>query len=178
MSERAPGAGAGAPGAADAAPGARLKKPAERVQAELAALGLDRRVIELDVHARTSQQAADALGVAVAQIAKSLVFMVNGAPVMVIASGVNRVDEGKLGALAGGRVRRADADTVRQATGYAIGGVPPVAHASRLPVYVDRDLRQYELIYAAAGLPECVFPLTPDELIRATAGHVADLRQE
>jgi len=166
-----------AEGAGEAAAG-KLRKPAERVQAELAALGLDRKVIELDVHARTSQQAADALGVAVAQIAKSLIFMVDGAPVLVIASGVNRVDEGKLGALAGGRVRRADADTVRQVTGYAIGGVPPVAHDSKLPVYVDRDLRQYDLLYAAGGLPECVFPLTPDELIRVTAGRVADLRQE
>ncbi len=155
-----------------------MKKPAERVQAELVALGLDRRVIELDVHARTSQQAADALGVGVAQIAKSLIFVVNGAPVLVIASGVNRVDEGKLGALSGGRVRRADADTVRQATGYAIGGVPPVAHASKLPVFIDRDLRQYDVIYAAGGVPECVFPLTPDELVRATGGQVADLRQD
>lgn len=155
-----------------------MKKPAERVQAELVALGLERRVIELDVNAHTSQQAADALGVSVAQIAKSLVFVVDGAPVLVIASGVNRVDEGKLGALSGGRVRRADADTVRQATGYAIGGVPPVAHASRLPVYIDRDLRQHDLIYAAGGVPECVFPLTPDELVRATGGQVADLRQD
>ena len=155
-----------------------MKKAAERVQAELIALGLDRRVIELDVHARTSQQAADALGVSVAQIAKSLVFVVNGSPVLVIASGVNRVDEGKLGALSGGRVRRADADTVRQVTGYAIGGVPPVAHAAKLPVYIDRDLRQYDLIYAAGGVPECVFPLTPDELVRATGGQVSDLRQD
>jgi len=155
-----------------------VKKAAERVQSELIALGLDRRVIELDVHARTSQQAADALGVSVAQIAKSLVFVVNGSPVLVIASGVNRVDEGKLGALSGGRVRRADADTVRQVTGYAIGGVPPVAHAAKLPVYIDRDLRQYDLIYAAGGVPECVFPLTPDELVRATGGQVSDLRQD
>jgi len=165
-------------GAGEAASRPGLPRAAERVQAELTALGLERRIIELDVHARTSQQAADALGVAVAQIAKSLIFMVNGAPVLVIASGVNRVDERKLGALAGGGVRRADADTVRQVTGYAIGGVPPVAHASKLPVYVDRDLRQYDLLYAAGGLPECVFPLTPDELIRATAGQVADLRQD
>jgi Cys-tRNA(Pro) deacylase len=155
-----------------------VKEAAERVQAELAALGLDRRVIELGVDARTSQQAAAALGVSVAQIAKSLVFTVNGAPVLVIASGVNRVDEAKLGALSGGRVRRADPDTVRQATGYAIGGVPPVAHQSKLPIYVDRDLRQYEVIYAAAGVPECVFPLSPEELIRATGGQVVDVREE
>lgn len=129
------------------------------------------------MHARTSQQAADALGVTVAQIAKSLVFTVNGQPIMVIASGVNRVDEGKLGALAGGTIKRASPDTVRQATGYAIGGVPPVAHASALPIYIDRDLLQYDVIYGAAGVPECVFPLTPDELVRATGGRVADVKE-
>lgn len=155
-----------------------MKPSAERVQAELRALGLDRNVIELDVHARTSRQAADALGVEVAQIAKSLVFTVNGAPVLVIASGANRVDEDKLAALAGGGVRRADPETVRQVTGYPIGGVPPVAHQSALPVYIDRDLERYELIYAAAGVPECVFPLTPAELVRATGGCVVDVRQE
>jgi prolyl-tRNA editing enzyme YbaK/EbsC (Cys-tRNA(Pro) deacylase) len=155
-----------------------VKPAAERVQAELAALGLDRQVIELGVDARTSVQAAEALGVGVAQIAKSLVFTVNGSPVLVIASGVNRVDEAKLGALAGGRVRRADPDTVRQATGYAIGGVPPVAHQSKLPIYIDRDLEQYEVVYAAAGVPECVFPLAPAELVRATGGRVVDVRDD
>ena len=155
-----------------------MKPAAERVQAELAALGLDRQVIELGVEARTSIQAAEALGVGVAQIAKSLVFTVNGSPVLVIASGVNRVDEAKLGALAGGRVRRADPDTVRQATGYAIGGVPPVAHQSKLPIYIDRDLEQYEVVYAAAGVPECVFPLAPAELVRATGGQVVDVRDD
>ncbi len=155
-----------------------MKPAAERVRAELRALGVEREVIELDVHARTSQQAADALGATVGQIAKSLVFTVNGAPVLVIASGVNRVDEGKLAALAGGPVRRADPETVRQVTGYAIGGVPPLAHQQALPIDIDRDLEQYELIYAAAGVPECVFPLTAAELIRATSGQVVDVRQE
>jgi prolyl-tRNA editing enzyme YbaK/EbsC (Cys-tRNA(Pro) deacylase) len=155
-----------------------VKPAAQRVQDALAALGLDRTIVELAVDARTSQQAADALGVQVAQIAKSLVFTVNGSPVLVIASGVNRVDEAKLGALAGGRVRRADPETVRQATGYAIGGVPPVAHQSTLPVYIDQDLRRYETIYAAAGVPECVFPLTAEELVRITGGREVDVRQE
>ena len=148
------------------------------MQSAIAALGLDRRVIELDVLARTSQQAADALGVTVAQIAKSLVFTVNGSPVLVIASGANRVDERRLGALAGGVVKRADPDTVRQATGYVIGGVPPIAHAGPLPIYIDRDLLQYELIYAAAGLPDCVFPLTPGELVQSTAGRVVDVKED
>jgi prolyl-tRNA editing enzyme YbaK/EbsC (Cys-tRNA(Pro) deacylase) len=155
-----------------------VKPAAERVQAALSTLGLDRRVIELDVHARTSREAALALGVGVAQIAKSLVFTVDGAPILVIASGDNRVDEGKLGALAGGRVRRADPETVRQATGYAIGGVPPVALRTALPVYLDRDLERYEVVYAAAGVPECVFPVSPAELRRATGGRVADVRDE
>lgn len=125
--------------------------------------------------ARTSQQAADALGVTVGQIAKSLVFTVNGRALLVIASGANRVDEAKLAALGEGRVRRADAETVKQATGYAIGGVSPLGHGPGLPVLIDRDLLQYDLIYAAAGVPECVFPLTPDELVRATSGRVVDL---
>jgi prolyl-tRNA editing enzyme YbaK/EbsC (Cys-tRNA(Pro) deacylase) len=154
-----------------------VKPAALRVQAAIVALGLKGEVVELAMEARTSQQAADAVGVRVEQIAKSLVFTVNGAPVMVVASGINRVDEGKLGRLAGGQVRRADADTVKRATGYAIGGVPPLGHETVLPIWVDEDLLRLELIYAAAGVPECVFPLTPDELLRATGGQVADLKE-
>jgi prolyl-tRNA editing enzyme YbaK/EbsC (Cys-tRNA(Pro) deacylase) len=154
-----------------------VKPAALRVQAAIVALGLKGQVVELAVEARTSQQAADAVGVRVEQIAKSLVFTVNGAPVMVIASGVNRVDEGKLGRLTGGQVRRADADTVKRATGYAIGGVPPLGHETALPIWVDEDLLRLELIYAAAGVPECVFPLTPGELLRVTGGRVADVKE-
>lgn len=153
-------------------------KPAvEKVQAAITEHGLDRRVIELPVHARTSQQAADALGVTVGQIVKSLVFTADDRPVLVAASGANRVDERRLGELAGGRIRRADPATVKRATGYTIGGVPPIALASALPVYVDRDLLGYELVYAAAGLPECVFPIAPQELVRATGGTVVDIKE-
>ncbi len=154
-----------------------MKPAAQKVQAAIAERGLDRQVIELEVHARTSQQAADALGVAVGQIAKSLVFTVEGSPLLVVASGANRVDERRLGDLAGGRIRRADPETVKQATGYSIGGVPPIGLESELVVYVDRDLLGYELVYAAAGLPECVFPIAPDELVRATGGHVVDIKE-
>ena len=154
-----------------------MKPAALRVQAALDVLGVARAGVELAVEARTSQQAADAVGVRVEQIAKSLVFTVHGAPVMVVASGINRVDERKLGLLAGGQVRRADADTVKRATGYAIGGVPPLGHETALPTWVDEDLLRLDLIYAAAGVPECVFPLTPDELLRATGGQVADLKE-
>lgn len=155
-----------------------MKPSVEKVRSAIRQLGLERDVIELAVDARTSQQAADALGVGVGQIAKSLVFTVNRSPLLVIASGANRVDEEKLEKLAGGTVRRADPETVKQATGYTIGGVPPLGHATRLPVYIDPDLLQYELIYGAAGAPECVFPLTPAELVRATGGRVADLKQD
>jgi Cys-tRNA(Pro) deacylase len=155
-----------------------MKPSVEKVRSAIRRLGIERDVIELAVDARTSQQAADALGVGLGQIAKSLVFTVNKSPLLVIASGANRVDEKKLEKLAGGKVRRADPETVKQATGYTIGGVPPVGHASPLPVYIDPDLLQYELIYGAAGSPECVFPLTPAELVRGTAGRVADVKQE
>jgi prolyl-tRNA editing enzyme YbaK/EbsC (Cys-tRNA(Pro) deacylase) len=154
-----------------------VKPAATRFQAALDALGLRRGVIELPVEARTSQQAADAVGVGVGQIAKSLVFMVDGTPVMVIASGVNRVDERKLATLAGGKVRRADADTVKQATGYTIGGVPPFGHETTLRLWIDEDLLRHDLIYAAGGVPECVFPLTPEELLKATGGTVADVKE-
>jgi prolyl-tRNA editing enzyme YbaK/EbsC (Cys-tRNA(Pro) deacylase) len=152
-----------------------LKPAAARVQAALAAHGLDREVIELPVEARTAQQAADAVGVSVAQIAKSLVWSVEGEPVMVIASGANRVDESRLAALAGGRVRRASPELVREATGYVIGGVAPVGYPRPLRTWIDRDLLGHELIYAAAGLPECVFPLSPAELVRITGGQVVDV---
>src|SRR6266850_1185961 len=149
-----------------------MKPAIQKVRAAIAEHGLEREVIELEVHARTSQQAADALGVTVGQIVKSLVFTVDGRPLLVVASGVNRVDERRLGEVAGGRIRRADPDTVKQATGYSIGGVPPIGLASPLAVYVDRDLLGYELVYAAAGLPECVFPIAPGELVRATAEQI------
>jgi len=154
-----------------------VKPAALKVQEAIAGHGLDRRVIELSVHARTSQQAADALGVTVGQIVKSLVFTVDGRPLLVAASGANRVDERRLGAVAGGRIRRADPETVKQATGYTIGGVPPIGLQSELTVYIDRDLLGYELVYAAAGLPECVFPIAPDELVRATGGQVVDIKE-
>ena len=154
-----------------------MKPAALRVQDAIVALGLKGEVVELAVEARTARQAADAVGVRVEQIAKSLVFTVDGMPVMVVASGVNRVDEGKLGLLAGGKVGRADAETVRRATGYAIGGVPPLGHETALPIWVDEDLLRLDVIYAAAGVPECVFPLTPEELLRATGGRVADVKE-
>ncbi len=155
-----------------------MKPAARKVQEALTALGIDRRLVELPVSARTSREAAAALGVDVAQIAKSLIFTSNSAPILVIASGAHRVDERKLERLTGGTVRKADPDTVRHATGFTIGGVPPLGHATLLRTYVDRTLLQHEVIYPAGGVPECVFPISPDELVRATGGTVADVKQE
>jgi Cys-tRNA(Pro) deacylase len=152
-----------------------LKPAAQRVQDALRARGLEVEVIEFAETTRTSAEAAAAIGCEVAQIAKSLVFTAGGAPVLVIASGVNRVDTRKLAEAAGGKAARADAEVVRRATGFAIGGVPPVGHATPLPVFIDRDLLALGRIYAAAGTPNAVFPLTPDDLVRITGGRVVDL---
>jgi len=111
----------------------------------------------------------------VARIAKSLVFRAGDKPVLVVASGTNRVDEKKVGALLGQVIGRADADFVREKTGYAIGGVPPVGHAVPPAILLDSDLRQYETIWAAAGAPNAVFRLTPAELERLTGGHFVEI---
>lgn len=148
-----------------------------RVQAALRARGAACEVIELAESTRTAAEAAAACGVSVAQIVKSLVFLADDAPILVLASGANQVDERRLEALTGKRVRRADAAAVRAATGYAIGGVPPVGHARPLPVFIDRDLTRHAELIAAAGTPRAVFRLTPDELCRVTGGVVEDLKR-
>lgn len=132
-------------------------------------------VVEFDASTKTSADAAAAIGCSVAQIAKSLVFRAGETPVLVVASGTNRVDEKKVGALLGQKIERADADFVRERTGYAIGGVAPVGHASAPSVLLDADLRQYETIWAAAGTPNAVFRLTPADLERLTGAEFADV---
>ena len=124
---------------------------------------------------KTAADAAAAIGVEVGQIVKSLVFLVDGEPVMALVAGDNQLDEKKLGALRGGKVARADADAVRAATGFPIGGVPPLGHA--LPVLVDEDLLRWDEVWAAAGTWTDVFPIAPDELVRVSGGLVADLRR-
>jgi prolyl-tRNA editing enzyme YbaK/EbsC (Cys-tRNA(Pro) deacylase) len=152
-----------------------LKPAAQRVQDTLRTLGLDSEVIEFAESTRTSAEAAAAVGCTVGQIAKSLVFTAGGRPVLAIASGANRVDTARLAAAAGGAVARADADTVRSATGFAIGGVPPIGHASPLPIFIDRALLSFDRIFAAAGTPNAVFPVSPGDLVRITGGTVVDL---
>src|SRR5262245_21159097 len=141
-----------------------------------AVLGPAYQVVEFEASTRTSEDAAAAIGCTVAEIAKSLIFKsAEGRPVLVIASGTNRVDEKKVQALLGGKIKRAEADFVRDATGYAIGGVPPVAHSTPPVVLIDRDLEQFAAVWAAAGTPNAVFKVTPADLVRLTNGQLADI---
>jgi prolyl-tRNA editing enzyme YbaK/EbsC (Cys-tRNA(Pro) deacylase) len=144
-----------------------------RVQA---VLGPDFQVLEFETSTRTSEDAAGAVGCTVAEIAKSLIFRAaDGRPVLVIASGANRVDEKKVRALLGQKIERADAYFVRTATGYAIGGVPPVGHATPPIVLIDGDLQDFPAVWAAGGTPNAVFRIAPADLTRLTQGRVADV---
>ena len=125
---------------------------------------------------RTATDAARAVGCEVGQIVKSLVFVAGGRPVVALVSGANRLDERRLATVAGGPVTKADAETVRAATGYAIGGVPPFGHATDLPIYMDRDLLGYELVWAAAGRPDSVFEIGPGRLCELSNATVSDLK--
>ena len=151
----------------------------ERVRAALAASGLAAEIREFDASTRSSVEAAAAIGCAVAQIAKSLVFKgaQSGQAILIVASGANRVDEEKVAAALGEKIVKADADFVRAETGFAIGGVAPIAHAKPVRVLVDRDLLAFPEIWAAAGAPNAVFRLMPADLVRVAAGAVADIRQ-
>jgi Cys-tRNA(Pro) deacylase len=147
-----------------------------RVEAALAAAGIESEVLHTPESARTAEDAAATIGTTVAQIVKSLVFTCDGSPVLALVSGTNRLDTKALGALAGGRIERADADLVRSATGYAIGGIPPLGHATALPTWIDRDLLAFDVVWAAAGTPHAVFPVEPEALVRASGGTVADIK--
>lgn len=155
-----------------------LKASAQRVQDALAALGFTNQVVELPASTRTSAEAAAAVGCTVGQIAKSLIFQgkESGQAVFVIASGANRVNEKQLSALLGDKFQKPDAEFVRSTTGFAIGGVPPVGHLRPLMTIIDEDLWLYEEIWAAAGHPNAVFKLTPDELAHMTGGRVVAVR--
>lgn len=148
-----------------------------RVQEALQRAGIVTTILELSESTRTATEAAKAIGCELAQIAKSLLFRTaSGSPVLVIASGRNRVDEGRVAAMVGETIERAPADFVRSVTGYAIGGVPPAGHATQLRhVLVDADLFEYAEIWAAAGTPHAVMRLTPDELLRLCGGRVMNV---
>ncbi len=147
-----------------------------RVTARLAELGAGGQVRTLDDAARTAAQAAAQLGIEVAQIANSLVFAADGAPLLVMASGGHRVDTAKVAAIVGATsVDRASPEFVREHTGFAIGGVAPVAHPEPLRTLVDTELERYDEVWAAAGHPHTVFPTTYAELLRITGGEPADI---
>ncbi len=148
-----------------------------RVQEALRALGSRAQVREMPASTRTAAEAAAACGCPQGAIVKSLIFRGarSGFGILVLTSGTNRVHEKRLGRILGETLERADADFVREATGYAIGGVPPLGHATRMRVVMDRDLYAHSEIWAAAGTPQAVFPTTPAELARLTGAEIAEV---
>jgi orotate phosphoribosyltransferase len=164
--------------AAGSAQGAQppLHRNARRVQQSLEAGGSAARVIEVDSSARTAAEAAESLGVEVGQIVKSLVFVADGEPVLLLVAGDRRVDTGKAArVLAAAALERADADAVREASGFPIGGVAPVGHPRQMRTVVDESLGRFEVVWAAGGTPHAVFPTSMSELTALTEGVVADL---
>ena len=151
-----------------------LSPQALRVQQALHAIGLPLEVVELPDSTRTSLEAAQALGCLVGQIAKSIVFQTQTShrPVLVIASGSNRVNENLIARFIGEEISKADAEFVRDLTGFAIGGVPPIGHTEQIRTFIDQDLLQYAELWAAAGTPHAVFHLAPADLLRMTGGEV------
>ena len=147
------------------------------MRAALLAAGVSIDVQEFGASTRTAEEAAAAVGTTVGQIVKSLVFGAGDHAVLALVSGSNRVDLQKLELLTGKSVRKADASFVRQATSYAIGGVPPIGFPSPVTTYIDRDLLRYAEVWAAAGTPRHVFKIAPAELVRLTGGTVADLSE-
>ena len=151
----------------------------QRVAAALEERGAKAEVRQLEDSTRTAQEAADALGVPVGAIVKSLVFVADGEPLLVLASGDHQVDVSKVATAVGkNKVKRADADAVRQATGFAIGGVPPVGHATQLRTIVDVHLKTFDELWAAAGTPHAVFRTTYDELTQLTDGEELELASD
>jgi prolyl-tRNA editing enzyme YbaK/EbsC (Cys-tRNA(Pro) deacylase) len=149
-----------------------------RVVQAAAAAGLEIDVDRFPAGTRTADDAARAVGCDVGQIVKSLVFIADGSAVIALVSGANRVDPAKLASTVGAEdVRRADGDEARSATGVAIGGVPPFGHIRPVAVVVDRDLLAHDRVWAAAGLPDAVFAIQPDALVRVSGGRVADVAE-
>ncbi len=147
-----------------------------RFESWLASTDLSVTVKEFPQGTRTAVDAARAVGCDVGQIVKSLVFVAGGKPVVALVSGANRLDEKRLAAVAGEPVVKADADTARTATGYAIGGVPPFGHTTDVPVFMDRELLEHRVVWAAAGRPDSVFEIEPERLRELSNAVVMDLK--
>lgn len=152
----------------------KRSKSIQKVQDALKELGLACQVQELPSSTRTAEEAAQSIGCQVEQIVKSLVFegKESQSPILVLASGRNRVNEKKIGKIASEKIGKADADFVKEHTGFVIGGVPPLGHLKPLQTFIDEDLLNYETLWAAAGTPQAVFELTPQDLKNITQGQV------
>jgi len=156
----------------------QLAKSAQSVQDALASKGLECKVVEFPASTRTAVEAAAAIGCEVGQIAKSLIFKTqqSSQPVLIIASGPNRVHEKKIEALVGETLLKADADFVRDITGFAIGGIPPIGHTQPISyIFIDKDLLNYQTIWAAAGTPYAVFVLQSSDLAELTGGKIVEI---
>ena len=153
---------------------------AQKIQNTLRVLGSDYKVIEFTGSTRTAQEAADRVGCQLGQIVKSLIFKgrSSNTGILVLTSGVNRVDENKIGHYAGESIGRAAPEFVRTVTGFAIGGVPPVGHIQPLETYIDEDLLQYTDVWAAAGTPNAVFQKLSSDLVRITNGKIMRVKPE
>jgi prolyl-tRNA editing enzyme YbaK/EbsC (Cys-tRNA(Pro) deacylase) len=158
---------------------AELPSAVRRVAAALRAAGIEPAILQTPASTRTAEQAAAVIGVDVGQIVKSMVLRAveTDRAVLVLTSGSNRVDVDAVAREIGEPVKRADADFVRQRTGYAIGGVPPLGHATESVVLADRDLLAFDVVWAAAGTPHAVFPAEPGPLVAACGARVADLAE-
>ncbi|WP_179392666.1 YbaK/EbsC family protein [Sporosarcina sp. JAI121] len=155
-----------------------LTASAQQVQEKLLELAHPNEVVKLTDSARTAQEAADTLECNVAQIAKSIIFKLKSTnqPLLVVASGINRINEEIIAQKLNVKLGKADADFVRESTGFVIGGVPPLGHKNPVQTLIDEDLFKYETIWAAAGHPKAVFQLTPDELEKMTKGQVISVK--
>lgn len=155
-----------------------LSKSAQSVQDALSKKGIEARVVELPASTRTADDAAKAIGCQVAQIAKSLVFKTKQShrPILVLASGVNRVNEKTMAHQVGEEIVKADADFTREVTGFAIGGIPPVGHKEKIETYIDEDLLQYKELWAAAGTPNAVFCLDSAIIEDLTEGKIFSIQ--
>ncbi len=156
----------------------KLTESSQLVQDKLQQLGYDNEIVQLADSARTAQEAADALGCEIAQIAKSIIFRVKttNEPLLIVASGVNRINEKAIAKQLGVKLGKADATFVREKTGFVIGGVPPLGHQTLVRTLIDEDLFLHETIWAAAGHPKTVFRLTPAQLKEMTGGQVASVK--
>ncbi len=151
----------------------KLPKSAQGVQKALEDAKVDSNVVELPASTHTAKEAANTLGCELAEIAKSLVFMTESKkPILVIASGVNRIDEGKLADFVGEKISRASLEFVREKTGFVIGGVAPIAHKEKMLTFIDEDLLALKIVWAAAGTPRSVFSISSEDLVRVTQGTV------